>query len=150
MIAAGSAGQEIMHVEFIKTSGIKTSLLRLMAEYDEFYWSVAWGSDGEMADHLLDHQRKIRQIIFGTHFCQTDPDLLERLKNCGGARIARQTGKGTFHPKVFGFASRDKRAAIIGSANFTNAGVGDNVEAALCVEAHTSAARLSTSRRKVR
>lgn len=123
-----------MQVKFLETAEMKSALLRLMEVYDEFHWSVAWGSNGNMADHLLRNRAKIRQVIFGTHFCQTDPDLLERLQDCEGARVVPQSGPGTFHPKVFGFASGNNRAAIIGSANFTNAGVGSNVEAALYLE----------------
>ncbi|GEP59661.1 phospholipase D family protein [Reyranella soli] len=138
-IAAGDIHSEAgeMQVQFLKTSGISAQLLRLMENYAEFYWAVAWGSDGEMADRLLAHREKICQIVVGTHFCQTDPNLLERLQGCRGARVVPQSGPGTFHPKVFGFASGNARAAIIGSANFTNAGFGDNVEAALCIEGNT-------------
>jgi len=123
-----------MQVRFLETAEIKDKLLRLMESHDEFHWAVAWGSDGNMADRLLANRTKIRKVVFGTHFCQTDPDLLDRLRRCEGARVVPQTGAGTFHPKVFGFASGDRRAAIIGSANFTKAAVGNNVEAGLYLE----------------
>ncbi len=98
-----------------------------------------------MGDHLLRNRAKIHQVLFGTHFCQTDPDLLERLQSCKGARVVPQTGRGTFHPKVFGFASGDRRAAIIGSANFTNAGFGSNIEAAVWLEGRVGDEPLDTA-----
>jgi len=127
-----------MKCKFLLTSEIKDRLCHLMDKYEAFHWAVAWGSDGEMADRLLQHEVKISQVIFGTHFCQTDPRLLERLQSSGNVCIVPQAGNGTFHPKVFGFVSGNYGAAIVGSANFTNAGVGGNVEAAIYLEGQTN------------
>jgi len=127
-----------MKATFLDTAQVRQQLRRLMKEYDEYFWAVAWGSDGDMADRLLVDPDKIRQLLVGTHFCQTDPALLERLKKCKGARVVAQSGGGTFHPKVFVFAKGSTRAAIIGSANFTNAAFAKNTEAALLLEGSSS------------
>ncbi|HLH74364.1 MAG TPA: hypothetical protein VFB13_17535 [Reyranella sp.] len=123
-----------METTFLDTDGIREKLKVLMKEYDEFYWAVAWGSDGPMADRLMRRPAKIVQVVFGTHFCQTDPELLRRLEPYPRAKVMPQSGSGTFHPKVFCFRRGTKLAAIIGSANFTRAASDRNDEAGLFLE----------------
>lgn len=82
----------------------------------------------------MSNENKIRKILIGIHFSQTDPKLLERLAVHPGARVAASGGKGIFHPKIYYFQSDDKAASIIGSANFTRGGTTNNVEAAVLLE----------------
>jgi hypothetical protein len=126
-----------MDTKFIETADIRRELLGLMNEYTEYHWAVAWGSSGDIAERLIANRTKIKRILFGTHFCQTDPDLLQDLQHSAWVRVVPQTGAGTFHPKVYCFTSGEKRAVIIGSANFTNAGIGANVEAGVLLTGRT-------------
>lgn len=123
-----------MDTTFLETDEIARKLGLLMRDYEEFYWAVAWGSNGPMADRLLQNPDRIVRVVFGTHFCQTDPNLLQRLEPYPAARVMPQSGNGTFHPKVFCFRRGTELAAIIGSANFTRAAADRNAEAAVLLE----------------
>ena len=123
-----------MKVTFLTTRQIKKKLHQLMNEFDEFFWAVAWGSNGPLADKLLFNANKIQKILIGIHFSQTDPKLLDRLANNPGVRVAPTDGKGIFHPKAYHFQSGNKAASIIGSANFTKSGMTNNVESAVLLE----------------
>lgn len=127
-----------MNITFLTTTQIAKKLRKLIADYDEFYWAVAWGSNGPLADELISSKQKMRNILIGIQFCQTDPKLLERLAAAGAARIAVGICKGTFHPKAYYFQSGVKAAAIVGSANFTRAGTTENIEAAVLIEGSTN------------
>ena len=120
-----------MKAEFLNTKQIAKELHRFISDFDEFYWAIAWASDGPLAEELLANSEKIRKLAIGISFSQTDPKLLRQLRACKQARIAKGTGNGIFHPKVYYFQSGDKAAAIVGSANFTRAAMTNNVEAAL-------------------
>jgi hypothetical protein len=98
---------------------------------------------------LLSKPKKIRNLLIGIHFNQTDPELLRRLSKHEGARIAANIGNGTFHPKIYYFQSGDKAAAIVGSANFTKAGTTNNIEAALLLEGGTGDAHMLGIRQTV-
>ena len=68
------------------------------------------------------------RIIVGTHGNATNPDVLDRLNDIGKLRIVPHRGP-LFHPKVYIFRGEEDSIALIGSANFTNGGFGENVEA---------------------
>lgn len=123
-----------MKVLFLDRSGIARTLKKLMAEYDEYYWAVAWGTKNTLSDELAANPKKIKQLIFGTHFYQTDPKLLERFLGKKFARVMPNDPGGTFHPKVYLFIKGNKAAAIVGSANFTRGGMKKNTEAALYID----------------
>jgi len=91
-----------------------------------------------LATHLLRHATKIKRFAIGTHFHQTDPDLLEALRDVSGARVVSNSSAGTFHPKVYLFTTGKKFSLVLGSPNFTRAGFGANHEAALFIEGDTS------------
>ena len=123
-----------MKTTLLTTKQIAKKLSRLISDFDEFYWAVAWGSDGPHADELMANKKKIRNFLIGIQFSQTDPKLLERLAPIDGSRVALNFGNGTFHPKAYYFQSGDLATAIVGSANFTRAGTTENIEAALLLE----------------
>ena len=123
-----------MNVKFLGRAAIARTLKKLMATYDEYYWAVAWGTENKLSDELVDNAKKIKQLIFGTHFYQTDPKLLVRFQDKRFARVMPNDARGTFHPKVYLFLKGNQAAAIVGSANFTQGGVEANNEAALLIE----------------
>lgn len=126
-----------MTLKLITTSQIAIKLKELILDYDQFYWAVAWGSDGPLADELISHKKKIKQIVIGTHFYQTEPKLLEKLLPVEDCKIAGKYD-GTFHPKIYLFEKDNKAAAIVGSANFTRGGTVRNIEAALLIEGNVT------------
>lgn len=122
-----------MQVNFLKADGVEKTLRGFLADYDEVHWAVAWGTHAEMAKLLLSHKSKIRAVTFGLAFSQTDPDLIESMIGVKGTRVVTRFPGGTYHPKVYIFRSKDRVAAIVGSANFTGGGLGRNHEASLCL-----------------
>lgn len=120
-----------MQVELLSARAMEENLTRFIAEYDEFYWAVAWGAFTNLAQEFLKHSAKFRSVTFGISFCQTDPDLVDALVGLEHAYVATKFAGGTYHPKVYCFRSGDRAAAIVGSANFTRGGLGNNLEAAV-------------------
>lgn len=123
-----------MKVTFLEQACITSELKKLMKTFDEFYWAVAWGTENKLVTDLVADKSKIKRLIFGTHFYQSDPNLLERFIGEKFARIMPNDAAGTFHPKVYLFIKGNKAAAIVGSANFTNGAMNKNNEAAVLLE----------------
>jgi hypothetical protein len=124
----------VLKTQLLSAKQIGKNLERLVSEHREFRWAVAWGTSGEHADHLLAHKAKIKNLLIGIDFYQTDPDLLRRLLNHPRCRVALDICSGTFHPKVFHFQSGPMASAIVGSANFTASGIDRNEEMAVLFE----------------
>ena len=101
---------------------------RLSRNHRELYWAVAWATHkSEVFGFLKAHQKKIRRLIIGTHFFQTDPDVLSEFHAHKQTRFILKA-KGIFHPKVFFFRSGEAWDCIVGSANLSQLAVTDNDE----------------------
>lgn len=124
--------------KYLQGKNLELTVRKLIDRHDELYWAVAWGSMSPLAKHLLKHPLKIKRFAVGTHFHQTDPDLLEALQEVSGARVVSNSSAGTFHPKIYLFKTGKKFSLILGSANFTRAAFSVNHEAALFIEGETS------------
>lgn len=122
-----------MEVEFLTGNAVERAIARLIAEHDEFHWAIAWGTSTSLAKKLLSQSSKIRAVTFGLAFAQTDPDLVDSLVGVDGSYVVTEFPGGTYHPKVYGFRSGKRAAAIIGSANFTHGGLGKNHEASVLI-----------------
>ncbi|MBN9025232.1 MAG: phospholipase D family protein, partial [Rhizobiales bacterium] len=122
-----------MKVQFLEATDVERSLEALLAEYDEVYWAVAWGTANSLSGSLLSHSGKFRAVTFGLSFAQTDPDLIDLFVGVPGCYVVSEFPGGTFHPKVYAFRSGERAAAIIGSANFTRGGMGNNHEASILI-----------------
>lgn len=123
---------------YLQGPDLESTVRTLIDGHEELYWAVAWGSMSPLAKHLLGNAAKVRRFAIGTHFHQTDPELLEALRNVPGARVVPNSSAGTFHPKIYLFRTGSKFALVLGSPNFTRAGFGINHEAALFIEGDTS------------
>lgn len=123
-----------MHTTFLTGSEIPRALKKLIKNLDECHVAVAWGTENQVLAPLLEHKKKVRRIVVGTHFYQTSPEFLEKIRPLKGAKVMGAGGHATFHPKTYLFLSADKAALVVGSANFTNGGMDRNVEAALMIE----------------
>lgn len=115
-------------------SAIQKKLMGLMDTHDHYRWAVAWASTGFNAWHrLLKYKRRIQHIVIGTHFHQTDPEVMRSLKGVRGVRFVTDLS-GVFHHKVYLFEKRNGDwSALIGSANFTNGGMSTNGESAIVI-----------------
>jgi HKD family nuclease len=123
---------------YLQGKDLELTVRKLIDQHQELYWAVAWGSMSPIAKHLLKHPSKIKRFAVGTHFHQTDPDLLEALQEVPGARVVSNSSAGTFHPKIYLFRTDDKFSLVLGSPNFTRAAFSHNHEAALFIEGDTS------------
>ncbi|MBZ9998534.1 MULTISPECIES: phospholipase D family protein [unclassified Mesorhizobium] len=122
-----------MKVEFLTGNAIERAIGRLITEHNEFHWAIAWGTSTSLTKKLLSHSSKISAVTFGLAFAQTDPDLVDSLVGLDGCYVVTEFPGGTYHPKVYGFRSRRQAAAIVGSANFTRGGLGQNHEASVLI-----------------
>lgn len=119
-----------MKVSLLDASSLRKTLLRLITKHDEIYMAVAWADSGPVADRLIEHKSKFRSVTVGLDFCATDPDFVDSIRKVPNAYVFKKPGA-CFHPKAFLFLTGEKAEAIVGSANFTNGGLGSNVEACL-------------------
>lgn len=105
---------------------------RLTNQYENFYWATAWaGASSTLFNDLMNNKGKIKKLVVGIHFYQTHPDFIEAFLNDKNVRFIQQP-EGTFHPKLYLFATdTNKWEIIIGSANFTNEAFTRNTEASL-------------------
>src|SRR5690554_6381468 len=100
-------------------SAFKIHLKRLIKNYPKVAFGVAWASAGtEPFALLMKHKAKIRAGIFGIHFYQTHPDVLDAFIDAATVKFVLQP-QGVLHPTVYLFWDDDRWEAIIGSANFT-------------------------------
>jgi len=120
-----------MEVEFLDAKAVCRKLKQYLDAYDEFHWAVAWGTQVDLSEHLFAHRAKFRNVTFGVAFSQTDPAIVDALVGVANGYVATKFAGGTYHPKVYGFRSGRRVAAIVGSANFTHGGLGKNLEAAM-------------------
>src|SRR5437762_5803894 len=109
---------------------IGDSLMSLM-DVEEYYWAVAWaGKPNRLFDQLKKCESRIKQLVVGTHFHQTSPAFIQELRAHSRVKFILQPS-GVFHPKVYLFRSGSEWAAVVGSANFTDAAFTTNEEAAV-------------------
>jgi HKD family nuclease len=124
-------------VLLLDASSLRKTLLRLISQHDQIYMAVAWADSGPVADRLIEHKRKFRSVTVGLDFCATDPDFVDSIRKVPNAYVFKKPGA-CFHPKAFLFLTGEKAEAIVGSANFTNGGLGSNVEACLHIRCDAS------------
>lgn len=123
-----------MNITHLNAGETGHALKRLIRSYNSFHWAVAWATESPISAELLQHSEKIKQLIIGIDFDHTSPALLRQLMPLKAVRVADSQGKGTFHPKVYGFVDGDRVAVLIGSSNFTRGGTFANEEACLLLE----------------
>ncbi len=115
-------------------------ILKLLAKHEKVSFAFAWASSGTEVYRALKRNRdKISKGVFGTHFYQTDPQVLYDFVECENVRFMLQPS-GVFHPKVIIFRSKRDWDVLIGSANLTNGAFTKNNELML----HVSSAQETT------
>ena len=115
------------------SSKLEKELTRCINNYKDISIAVAWASaHTAVFSALIENKKKIKKAIIGTHFYQTDPDVLLALYKTKSAKFITQPS-GVFHPKVFLFQNEDNWEAIIGSANLTRGALTKNNEVSLLI-----------------
>ena len=114
---------------------ITSTFNALLRECQSISFAVAWASIGfDSCTQLLKSRRKIRQGVVGTHFYQTAPEFIESFIGKKNVKFIRSQSS-VFHPKVYLFEWRNGDwSCLIGSANFTRGGFGDNSELLIHIE----------------
>lgn len=121
-------------MEIIDSTQIGIKFSELIKKYKHFSCAVAWGSSRFNEYSLLKaNESKLKRLIIGTHFYQTDPILLSDFKNNEFVRFNMDTSE-LFHPKLYYFEnSENDWAAIIGSHNFTSGAFNSNIEISILI-----------------
>jgi HKD family nuclease len=111
---------------------VSEQLIHLLQECSSCQVAVAWASVGfDAFEELKKNSGKIVRMVVGTHFWQTHPDFIEAFLENACVRFVRSPG-GIFHPKVYLFESPGGAwACLLGSPNFTAAGMSTNDEMAV-------------------
>lgn len=109
-------------------AGLKANLIRLIKRYPNISFGTAWASAGtEVFASLAEAEEKIRGAVIGTHFYQTDPNVLDKFIDSTTVKFVLQP-QGVFHPKVFAFWDDTSWEVLIGSANLTAGALAKNSE----------------------
>lgn len=109
-------------------SSLKSQLARLISEYPNIAFGVAWASAGtDIFAGLVHGRNKIHSGVIGTHFFQTHPDVLDEFVGSDVVKFVLQP-EGVFHPKVFAFWDDKSWEILIGSANLTAGALTVNTE----------------------
>ena len=120
-----------MKLTFLSSPMAKSTLIDLTRDCREMRWAVAWATPNALTREALKHQEKIKQLVIGTHFYQTDPALLKQFVGIKSAVVKPPTGA-LFHPKVYLFSDGSWMSAVVGSHNLTKgAWEGKNIEASV-------------------
>lgn len=79
---------------------------------------------------LVNSRAKGIQVLLGQSFLQTEPNVLDSLRECKPGRIRGKLAAAltTFHPKVWIVDAPDGAFAIVGSANLSKGGFSKNIE----------------------
>lgn len=118
-------------VSWVTREALALTIASLLDRYVDVHVSVAWATRNDVFEALR-KTSKLKTIVVGTHFYQTDPWVIEQLQDHPGARIAG-ADKALFHPKLYFFETCGSWACLIGSPNLTKAAISSNVESAVLV-----------------
>lgn len=116
------------------TIELKKEFKRLMLNYNQYLWTVAWADfDFELSNLLVTKKSKIKKLCVGLQFYGTHPAFLEKFYDQQGVRFVVQT-KGTYHPKLYLFQNNERDwELLVGSANFTSSAFTNNTEANILI-----------------
>jgi len=119
---------------------------RLIIQYNNFYWASAWASSkSEIFELLRNHRSKIKKLVVGIHFYQTDPNFINEFLNEDTVHFIEQPD-GTFHPKIYLFINDELDwELIVGSANFTHSAFTKNTEASILLNHESNKADMVLS-----
>jgi hypothetical protein len=119
-------------LEILNGEDLFVEVNKCIKKYNNYYWLVAWaGKEFDLTRTLYKNKNKVRKIIVGLHFCQTNPQFIKKFSSFGGIKYIKNT-EGIFHPKAYLFENNHKDwVLILGSANFTESAFYRNTEICL-------------------
>ncbi len=123
-----------MSVKLLTGRNATKTLVRLVRACRRLDVAVAWAGRNRVVDAMLEHHRKLRRVVIGTHMYQTDPKVLRDFMPFTVARCMPPDGH-LFHPKVYLFELDDAVKAVVGSHNLTRGAFeGRNIEVSVLIE----------------
>jgi superfamily II DNA or RNA helicase/HKD family nuclease len=90
------------------------------------------------------------RVLAGGDFAQTEPEALRFFLELGGdcqARLLSSSGLGGFHPKCYLVYAGEQASLVIGSSNFTEGGLQNNIELNVRVDQRAGGAAVVAARR---
>lgn len=116
------------------TTELTKEFKRLMLNYNQYLWTVAWADfNFELSNLLTTKRTRIKKLCVGLQFFGTHPDFVEQFYKHQGVRFIDQ-GKGTYHPKLYLFRnSATDWELLIGSANYTTSAFTKNTEVSVLI-----------------
>lgn len=70
---------------------LERELRRLIKGYSEYYWATAWATSSiSCFSDLLKRKGRIKKLLVGTHFYQTDPGFIEKFVGAKNVRFIMQ------------------------------------------------------------
>lgn len=123
-----------------KPSKIDAKIKSLLKKYKNYHIATAWASLGSnSASELLKNRKRIKKMVVGTHFFQTNPNFIAKFINSRNVHFILQTN-GIYHPKVYLFSNNETSwECIVGSANFTYSALTKNSEIVVHIKSDDSA-----------
>jgi hypothetical protein len=116
------------------TTDLSKEFKRLMLNYNEYLWTVAWADfNFEFSKLLVTKKSRIKKMCVGLQFYGTHPAFIEKFYTHQGVRFLEQ-GKGTYHPKLYLFRNSETDwELLIGSGNYTNSAFANNAEVSILI-----------------
>lgn len=116
-------------------SALKRAFIDNLEWCEKFSCATAWAGiiPGVTKSLCTLHRRKIKQMVVGIHFYQTDPEFIRKFLDSDVVKFILQSD-GTFHPKVYFFEKGFDWRLMIGSANLTDAAFSKNTEATCVID----------------
>src|SRR6185369_13333939 len=81
-----------LEIRLLSKKDANATLVSLTRHATRMYWAVAWATKNPVAREAAKHQSKLKHLVIGTHFYQTDPDVLEQFSNLSAAAVRPPTG----------------------------------------------------------
>jgi len=127
-----------MKLELLTDKNASQTLIRLVRTCKQMDVAVAWAGKNQVVEVMIEHHKKLRHVVIGTHMYQTDPAVLRSFMPFSAVRCMPPDGQ-LFHPKVYLFKLDNAFAAVIGSHNLTEGAFGArNIEASVLIQCDPS------------
>jgi len=128
---------------------ISSTLIKLIKEHEKIQFAVAWATEENLVYKTLKKNKsKIRKSVIGMDGYITNPNVLsDFVKNKKVKFIVSETG--VFHPKIYLFKTNDDWDLLIGSANMTSGGFGNNTEVMIHVSSTDSKKKVYKNSRSI-
>ncbi len=107
---------------------LTVTLTNLLNKHNHIQFAVAWANcTNYVYKQILKQEAKILKSVIGYNSYITAPQVLVDYTESKKVKFLLETN-GIFHPKIYIFSSEKSWDIIIGSANMTNGGLGNNTE----------------------